>query len=62
MDSGLALSSGVSSTIFKGTYKLTKDDRSADDMLALWPALWRFAKQVSADQRRLKMVKRKRVR
>jgi hypothetical protein len=31
-------------------------------MLALWSALWRFAKKVSIDQRRLKVVERKRQR
>ena len=40
-------------------YELAKGELSADDMLALWSALWRFAKQVNADHRRLKVVERK---
>ena len=47
---------------FEGRYELAKDELSANDMLALWSALWRFAKRVSADQRRLKVVERKRPR
>jgi hypothetical protein len=47
---------------FEGRYEIAKDRLSADDMLALWSALWRFAKKVSADQRRLKVVERKRQR
>jgi hypothetical protein len=47
---------------FQGRYELAKEELSADDMLALWSALWRFAKQVSADHRRLKVVERKRQR
>jgi hypothetical protein len=47
---------------FEGHYEIAKDQLSADDMLAIWSALWRFAKKVSADQRRLKVVERKRQR
>ena len=47
---------------FEARYELVKDELSADDMLALWSALWRFAKQVNTDQRRLKLVERKRQR
>jgi hypothetical protein len=47
---------------FERRYELAKDQLSADDMLALWSALWRFAKHVSVDQRRLKVVERKRQR
>jgi hypothetical protein len=43
-----------------GHYELAKDELSADDMLALWSALWRFAKQVSADHRQVKVAERKR--
>ena len=47
---------------FEGRYELAKEELSANDMLALWSSLWRFAKRVSADQRRLKLVERRRPR
>ena len=47
---------------FQEHYDLAKDQLSAEDMLALWSALWRFAKQVNVDHRRLKLTERKRQR
>ena len=47
---------------FQGRYELEKDQLSADDMLALWSALWRFAKQVNVDHRQLKVAERRRQR
>jgi hypothetical protein len=46
----------------QGRYELAQGELSAEDMLALWSALWRFAKQVNTDHRQLKMVERKRQR
>lgn len=41
-------------------YDQAKDALSADDMFALWSALWRFSEKVIADHRRLKSAERKR--
>jgi hypothetical protein len=40
-------------------YDLAKGALSADDVFALWSALWRFSEQVIVDHRRLKVAERK---
>jgi hypothetical protein len=47
---------------FEARYEMARDELSADDILAIWSALWRFVKQVNADHRRQKVVERKRQR
>ena len=45
---------------FEARYDLSKGALSADDVFAIWSALWRFSEKVIADHRRLKAVERKR--
>ncbi len=41
-------------------YDAAKAALSADEVFALWSALWRFSEKALADHRRLKTVERKR--
>jgi hypothetical protein len=41
-------------------YDAAKSELAADDVFALWAALWRFSEKVIADHRRLKAAERKR--